>query len=209
MRRDTLFNRKELIKDSLITFKLQELRSILGYERVRQYYLNGFALEKVLAYFTEEMSQEKQLGSKACLMGFEFNVYLLEVLKALSAQDIQSEVPLYGTRVDAIAYIDGKTPFTIIKDGNREAEITLPRGYHTFEAKCTSKLTDKCVKQALEANKMYDNTNVFVLKDTIVPPTIYSQLRQLGTNIIVSDVQKSDMEDRLNNIKERIVNGIY
>lgn len=178
---------KKSTKKRLTMLEIMTLAK-LGEERIEQYRLNRYPLEKVFRFFIGDLQNDE--STRNHLMGFEFNVHLLNYLKSINAKNIRTEVPINKGRVDAIAQKDGKL--------------------HVYEAKCTKSLelsSGEWSRQIKTALKFYKGCKpvIYVPKDCTIEPMYESFAESyLGAEIQKADITKSDIENNLIKIQDEL-----
>jgi ribosome-associated translation inhibitor RaiA len=186
---------QELTKDALKTMKIvnpklpyEKYVEILKPERLLMYKLNSFSFEATVQFYNRCKGYKKY---ENVIVGLEQNLRLLDYLKSIRAQRIQAEFDIGKTRLDAIAMVDGNL--------------------NTYEAKCSSKLGDKCIRQISDTRRYFDKlgleafTNIFVLKDTYIEPKLEIEIKNLDTNIIRSNETKKDIFKSIEKLQDRFV----
>lgn len=176
-------NRESLVRDSLRTFERQKLENVLGKERMLQYQSNRFSTTLIRDWALDRLGDNYSIGVANCLRGYEFNTILLSYLKTLT-QDIIPEYEISETRVDAKAKIKGVN--------------------HSFEAKCMRRVSGKAVKQLRAAKKHFEVVNLYIAKDSEIPPDMLIDIQRLKANIIRSEYSVNDVIRRIETLKQNI-----
>lgn len=153
---------------------------ILG-DRIDLYNSMHYPLRKALNFFID--GDKTQLDN---LIGAEFQ-YLTEMQLKPIADHIESEVPIENSSIDIVADISGFK--------------------HTYENKATRELRNKCVKQITKAKGHYKDSKVLhhvvVLKDTRVSESMEKQIKNVGGDILRSNLSREDLINSLLNIQKQ------
>lgn len=152
-----------------LTEKLRVVRKVremivsgyyLGRERLTQYKKNELELSED-KYFVDSQSYHNKKRVLNFLIGYEFNIYLVKLLKKISAINIQPEDDINFTRIAVIADIKKLIVISVISNKNRIVLEFLKLETHAFEAKAQKGLKDLKVVRQLNVLKKPLDTRMF------------------------------------------------
>lgn len=194
----------------------------VGQERLKQYIDNNIALDRIYNYFRGFLSDKEAISTKGFILGYEFNICLLEELKRIGMENIQSEVPITDTVLDALGYSNGNQKLVTILSDMTQRKLHLRQGYHSFEAKAHADFKynvykknnkifgPKVIKQIKGAvghykdSETFTKAHVYVLENAIIDKRLNDEINELGADIVRSNVSVEGINNRIRILRDTV-----